>query len=301
MKKVITILLCVACLAGQSSAASPHYLQVSVSGLNDSQEPVCPVSLVYDLNHERLLSGVYYIADSSCGITADAAVYKQSGLKFELAYNMKVQADDQGAWLSGSAYSLSYSAGGKNRGLGERTSVEKALLPGRRILVSSFGLQDGRDVQLFITLLDDCPQDSPDCGKNAVSLITSVSNNGKNFAHETQVRKLLAEAMSFQLAIESEGNKGKVSHLRYATMVRIKGYVRSLKQPTKCQVTFERNYQITPDQTSGASNQTTVNYSSMNMQDVILEPGKELRLVFPPDHPSIEGFDIEDTLIIIPR
>jgi hypothetical protein len=32
-----------------------------------------------------------------------------------------------------------------------------------------------------------------------------------------------------------------------------------------------------------------------------LEPGKELRLVFPPDEPSVEGFDIEDTLIIVPR
>jgi hypothetical protein len=300
MKSIIFILLCVICLAGQVFAATPHYLQISVSGLNDSREPVCPVSLVYDISQEQILNGAYYIADSSCGITTDAAAFQPSGLEFEIAYNMKIQVDDQGTWLSGSAYALNY-FGGKKRGFSERTSVEKALVKEKKTLVGSFGLQDGRDVQLFVTLFDNCPHNNTDCGKNAVTLITSVSSHGKSFAHKTQVRKLLAETMDFQSVIKPDGLEGKESTLRYATRVKIPDCIEALKKPTQCQVVFQRSYQITSSQTNGTNSQTAVSYSSQNTQGVVLEPGKELRLVFPPDKPSVEGFDIEDTLVIIPR
>jgi len=300
MNSIIFTLLCVVSLAGQVFAATPHYLQISVSGLNDSQDPVCPVSLVYDLNQEQLINGEYYIADSSCGITADAAAYRPSGLKFEIAYNMKTHVDDQGTWLSASAYALNY-AGGQKRGSGEKTSVEKALVLEKKTLVGSFGLQDGRDVQLFVTLHDNCPRNSTDCGENAVTLTTSVSSHGKSFAQKTQVRKLLAEAMNFQSVVRSTGTDGKVLTLKYATKVRIPGCIAAIKEPARCQVTFQRSYQITTSQTNGINSQAAVSYSSQNMQEVVLEPGKELRLVFPPDEPSVEGFDIEDTLVINPR
>lgn len=300
MKSIIITVFCLICIAGQAFAATPHYLQISVSGLNDSGEPVCPVSLVYDISQEQLLNGAYYIADSSCGITADAAANQPGGLKFEIAYNMRIKADNQGTWLSASAYALNYSEGQK-RGLGEKTTVEKALMIDKKTLIGSFGLQDGRDAQLFATLLEDCPQNNTDCGENAVTLITTVSSNGKSFAHKTQVRKLMAETLNFQSEIKSEGAGGKVSQLRYAARVQIQGCTKALTEPTQCQVVFQRSYQIISSQTNGTNSQAAVNYTSQNMQEVTLEPGKELRLVFPPDQPSVEGFDIEDTLVINPR
>jgi hypothetical protein len=300
MRRFLFAMLCVICALAQANAASSRYLQIAVSGLNDTGNPVCPASLVYDISQEQLLNGAYYIADKSCGITADASAYRPGGMSFEMAFNMKVQTSDQGTWLSGTAYALNYS-GEERRGGGERTSVEKALALGKKILVGSFSLQDGRDVQLFATLLDDCPPNNADCGENAVTLITSVSSRGKTFANKTQSRKLLAEAMEFRSVLESDDKDGKHSELQYAAMVRVPDGIRALKEPTRCQIVFQRNYRITAQQTGATKSQSAVSYSSQNVQEVLLEPGKELRLVFPPDEPSVEGFDIEDPLIIVPR
>ncbi len=300
MRRITLVALCVICALAQVAAASPRYLQIAVSGLNDAGNPVCPVSLVYDISREQLLGGAYYIADSSCGITADVAEFRGSGLKFEMTFNMKIQVNDQGTRLSGTAYALDYSDS-RQMGGGERTSVEKGLIQGKKTLVCSFGLQDGRDAQLFATLLDDCPPGNADCEENAITLITSVSGEGKTFANETQSRKLLAESMAFRTEVETEGKDGKHFELQYATNVQIADGLRALREPTRCKVLFQRNYHIITAQAGATKGQSAVSYSSQNVQEVLLEPGKELRLVFPPDSPSVEGFDIEDTLVIVPR
>ncbi len=42
-------------------------------------------------------------------------------------------------------------------------------------------------------------------------------------------------------------------------------------------------------------------YASKYTKDIEIVLGKMLKLVFPPDTPSVRGFDIEDTLIIVPQ
>lgn len=301
MKSIKAALIVVLCLLGSVQAENEKYLRISVSGLNDARDPVCPVSLVYDLAQQQRLSGAYYIADTSCGITADIGMFGSDGLKFEMAFHLELRIDGQGTWLSGSVYALDYHMGGQGRP-GERTSVQKKLFQDKKTLIGSCGLQDGRDVQLFATLTDHCPPNSPDCGENAVTLITSVTNQGRRFAHRIQARKLIAENMEFKTTVSpAEGDDG-ASELRYLTAVRVEGGTAGISVPVRRKIHFQRRYQIISRQAGDVSSSSTaVSYSSENAQEVVLEPGKELRLVFPPDKPSVEGFDIEDTLIILPR
>ena len=284
-------------LFGEVNAASERFLQVAVAGSDDAGKSICPVSLVYDINQEQLFSGAYYIADSSCGITAEVAGYRLGGMKFEMLYNIKMQTDDQGARLSGNAYALNYS-GGEEMGGSERSSVEKSLTLGKKTLLCSFGLREGGDVQMYVTLLDKCPSSSVDCGENALTLITSVTQHGRPFSRNSQTQKLLAESMDFRSVMGSDSG-GLV--INYAASVRIPGGIKALREATKCRVEFLRNYQILSRPSDSSQRMSVVGYSSNNSQEVTLEPGKELRLVFPPDELSAKGIDIEDTLVIVPR
>jgi hypothetical protein len=301
MTRYLTIAIWIVFACARTNAAPvARYLQVIVSGANDIGNPVCSGSLVFDMTQEQLYNGGYYIAENSCGITADVAAYRESGMKFELLFNLRSITNDQGVWMSGSTYALNY-FNGRQTGLGEKTSVEKKLPLGQKVLVCSYALEDGREVTLHVSASVECPPSSTDCGKNAVTLVSTVLNDGKVFSKSSSARRLLAESMEFRPGLEATGAGVGSPKLDYSVLVQIPGASRALKEATPCQVVFQRAYRITSLQMEKTDKQVAVNYTSKNTMDVVLEPGKELRLVFPPDTPPVEGFDIEDTLIIVPR
>ena len=301
MRRYLIVAVWMVLAYAQANAVSaPRYLQVSISDENDAGNPVCAASLVFDMTQEQLYNGVYYIAQNSCGITADAAGYRQGGMKFELVFNLRSMTNEQGTWLSGSSYALNYSEG-KEAGRGEKTSVEKKLTLGQKALVCSYALEDGREVVMYVSTSVECPPSNADCGENAVKLVSTALSRSKAYSRASSVRKLLAESMEFRSALETAGVGDDSPKLDYQVLVQIPGAMKALKEATPCQVVFQRAYRITSRQKQGSGNQVAVNYTSKNTKDVVLEPGKELRLVFPPDTPSVDGFDIEDTLIIVPR
>lgn len=286
-------------IAGTSLAATKQrYLHVNVSGTNDADNPVCPGSLWFDLEQEQQYGGVYYIAANSCGITAEASRYQSEGLQFELVFNLLLKTNESGTWLAGATRALNY-ADAKQSGRVERTSIEKELTPGEEELVCTYTLSDGRQVNLHVSTATELPAECADCGESAVVLKSTYLREGRLVATELSGRKFLTEAMEFQANFDEDRVEVGAPQVRYNVMVQIPGALKSLKEATPCQVVFERAYQIRTKK-AGKSD-VSVSYTSKNVKDVVLEPGKELRLVFPPDEPSVEGFGIEDTLIILPR
>ncbi len=294
----------VVCLIGLSVAAvaapKPRYLRVNVSGEKGSANPVCEGSLWFDITQEQNYSGVYYIAGNSCGITAETSRYQSSDLKFELVFNLLLSINDGGSWLAGATRALNY-ADSEQPGRAERTSIEKALPMGQEELVCSHKLPDGRQIYLRVELRSELPEDCADCGQSAVVLRSSYLRNGVKVSSGSAGRKFLAEAMEFQSGVGEISNGADASEMKYIVMVSMPGALKALKERTECRITFQRAYQIRSRGGSGGEGESSVNYTSKNVKDVVLEPGKELRLVFPPDTPAVEGYAIEDTLIILPR
>jgi hypothetical protein len=73
-----------------------------------------------------------------------------------------------------------------------------------------------------------------------------------------------------------------------------------LEEPFNTTLTFYRTYYIDIDHISMQEFSWEFMYSSLFSKQIELIPGEKLILVFPPDTPSVHGFDIEDTLILRP-
>ena len=73
------------------------------------------------------------------------------------------------------------------------------------------------------------------------------------------------------------------------------------KEPLRGQLSFVRTYTIDTLHYAHAAFSADVVYTSHYTKDIEIVPGKMLKLIFPSDTPSVRGFDIEDTLIIVPQ
>jgi hypothetical protein len=302
MRKWLIALALLVLAAGQGVADSlPHWLIVIVSGANDAGNPLCAASLGFEIAPDRRYDGVYYVADSSCGITGGFSAAARGNLKFQLAFRLKVQVSDDGIWLSAATDALPF-AHGREAGRGQRTSIEKQLLLDQKTSIGSYVLGDGREATVWVLASADCPPSIIDCAENAVTLVSTVSNRGKSFAKWSSAQKLLTESMQFFTNPEMlVGVQTDSASLAYQVQVQIPGGLGGMERPTPCQIVFQRVYRISRGESRNSDKQVIVSYASKNTKDIVLEPGKELRLVFPPDTPSVQGYDIEDTLIILPR
>lgn len=284
--------------AVDSSAADPRYLHLMVEG--DGSPEICHGSLWFDVTQEKQYGGVYYIASKACGITSEASRYQSDDLKFELVFNLVFNSAGEQSWIGGATRALSYTDK-DHPGRAERTSTEKAIEIGKKLLLASHSLADDRTVNLYAEIADELPADCADCGQSAVVLSSTFSRNGTKFSSNRSGRKFLAEGMEFQSSIDA-GIAGPGSpRMQYSVLVHMPGAMRALKERTTCQITLQRLYHIQSSGKGANDKDFSVSYNSKNTKEVILEPGKELRLVFPPDSPAVEGFDIEDTLIIVPK
>lgn len=293
---VLSILL----LAAATLMAVPRYLHVTVSGENDESKPVCSASLGFDLLDERQQGGVYYIAGNSCGITSEASRYQLDGLEFELVFNFQILGSGDYYLLAGATRALNY-RGGSGPGRAERSSIEKQIPIGVKVPISSFSLPDGRQVTISVKLAETLPTDCPDCKQSAVSLRSVFSRNGNVFSSARVGKKFLAEAMEFHSSFEADAAGAGSPQFLYQVLVQIPNALDALTQPTETQVTLQRIYQFSSSHRSDPKNQTEGRFSSRITRAITLEPGKELRLVIPPDTPSLGGFEILDTLIILPK
>jgi hypothetical protein len=71
--------------------------------------------------------------------------------------------------------------------------------------------------------------------------------------------------------------------------------------PVSGRLHFNRKYMVHTQSCKGQSFSANASYVSGYEKEVTFRPGETLKLVFPPDSPSVRGFAIEDTLVIFPR
>ncbi|MGD8922828.1 MAG: hypothetical protein PVH24_06230, partial [Candidatus Zixiibacteriota bacterium] len=87
---------------------------------------------------------------------------------------------------------------------------------------------------------------------------------------------------------------------QYEATIRFSKPVQLSELPVHCAVTFERTYRIDTLYVPYSSFEADVVYRSRYQRDIAIERDKSVQFVFPPDTPSVRGFDILDTLIIAP-
>ncbi len=299
MKSILLITIVLAVVAANTQADSlPRYLQVHVYSEDSSGKVLDEMSLVFDLSSDPRCDGVYYIADGTSGITSDVTRFRQSGLNFELVFNLRVSE----ARISAATHALRYRDASKP-GAAERTTTERAFAPGESVLLCSYRLDDARTVYLEATALSDGAASVSGFGRNAVTLTSTLLRDGQQVARERHVKTLLADQYDFDIRFPLPvDDPSGVREVMYRVQIQMPGAAGAAQEETQCEVTLMRHYMLSAARGGQKPvSQSTMQYSSRNSQAVTLTPGKELRLVFPPDVPAIEGFEIEDTLTIIAK
>ncbi len=299
MKRLLLIPIVVALAAANIHAVSlPRYLQIHVYSEDAGGTKLDDMSLLFDLSSDPRCDGIYYIADGTSGITSDVTRFRQSGLQFELVFNLMVSESR----ISAATHALRYRAPAK-AGAAERTITEREFTLDESVLLCSYRLDDARTVFIEATALSDGSASVSGFSRNAVTLTSTLLRDGKHLARERSVKTLLADQYDFDVRFPLPvDDPSGVREVMYRVQIRMPGAAGATQAETECEVTLMRQYMLTAARGGRKpTSQSTMQYSSRNTQTVTLTPGKELRLVFPPDVPAIEGFEIEDTLTIVPE
>jgi hypothetical protein len=280
---------------------NPKYLDVYIHSENGSGQSEENASLTCTIRPFSNCNGAYYVSDSGSGILSDfASEAKLKDAKFTLMFFLSVLTEGEKLKLMGFTIAMQYKAGNPT-GEVNRTSIDRLVSIGEPVEFMAGKLADGRVISFRVTALESAPDESKRMGDNAITLISTQLLKGREYSKARSAHRLLVDKTNFSNGFILPFDKDTAASLRYDVEIAMPGAVQAISKAVSSQLTFSRSYAITYMKPDGTRMKAAVSYSSQYVKDLVLEPGKEIRLVFPPENPSVGGFDVEDTLIIVPR
>jgi hypothetical protein len=336
-----TFILCAAisCAAVAAQSSEPKFLDVNIICSASGTATEDNGSLVFEIANGRSYVGNYVVADSSSGISANLAQHYTGRKLFSLVFNLALRHDSTGMRLAGqwsswrtqgvSAPSTckedktdTLIASGKpvtsttterrvvrwtpeqaqkESGMSawKEEKIDTPIALGKPVTIKISDLTDGRRVVMQVTASTEGPNLQDRLGGNEITLISTQLLNGKQYSRALSGRKYFADGVLFLNNFNLP--QADKSELRMAYSANVWGIPDSITGSTPCHLTFWRSYTMQPSGREQEGVVTPDNYSSQYFRDIVLEPGKEIRLIFPADTPSVRGFNIVDTLILVPR
>jgi hypothetical protein len=336
-----TFILCAAissvALAAQSS--EPKFLDVNIICSATGTTTEDNGSLVFEIAKGRSYVGNYVVTDSSSGISANLAQHYTGRKLFTLGFGFGLRRDSTGMRLVGQWYtwrtrgvsepsawkgeiidtlipsgkpvtiettetragqwSPEQTLGVPEMSAWKEEMIDTLIALGKPVTIRIGDLTDGRRVVMQVTASTEGPDLQERLGDNEITLISTQLLEGKQYSRALSGRKYFADGVQFLNPFNLP--QADMPELRMMYSAYVWGIPDSISGSTPCHLTFKRMYTMQP---SGREQEGVVapdNYSSQYFRDIVLEPGKEIRLIFPADTPSVRGFDIVDTLILAPR
>jgi|GEM_PF-3465209 len=336
-----TFILCatISCAAIGAQSSEPKFLDVNIICSATGTATEDNGSLVFEIAKGRSYVGNYVVTDSSSGISANLAQHYTGRKQFTLGFGFGLRLDSTGMRLVGQWYS--WRTGGvsvpsawkektidtlaalgkpvtitttetyvgqwspeRAQGVSEMSGWKEGMIDtlialGKPVTFKIGDLTDGRRVSMQVTASTTGPDFQERLGDNEVTLISTQLLDGKQYSRALSGRKYFADGVQFLNPFNLPQADKRELQMMYSAYVW--GIPDSITGSTPCHLTFKRMYTMQP---SGREQEGVVapdNYSSQYFRDIVLEPGKEIRLIFPADTPSVRGFNIVDTLILAPR
>ncbi len=336
---MLVLFTAISCVAVAAQSSEPRFLDVNIICSATGTATEDNGSLVFEIANGRSYVGNYVVADSSSGISANLAQHYTGRKLFSLVFNLVLRHDSTGMRLAGqwstwrtqggsemSAWKedmidtlidsgkpvtnrTTYTRAGqwspeRTQGVLEMSAWKEEMIDtpialGKPVTIRIGDLTDGRRVVMQVTASTKGPDFQERLGDNEVTLISTQLLEGKQYSRALSGRKYFADGVQFLNHFNLP--QADKRELRMVYSVYVWGVPDSITGSIPCHLTFKRMYTMQP---SGREQEGVVapdNYSSQYFRDIVLEPGKEMRLIFPADTPSVRGFDIVDTLILAPR
>ncbi|MBN1211137.1 MAG: hypothetical protein JXA92_01040 [candidate division Zixibacteria bacterium] len=271
-----------------------------------------------DENHENIFSddvtggcfvkpgesceGIYLSKSDGNTYTAFGDInHNQHDVTFELIYSLTLFEEEDAFRVNASVYTINYEPGTSKIISGGKEAFNREIDLDRKYIFGKSRLPGGEEVFLELRAIGDRAPVSvfngPACN---LELKTTFLHEGRVYGSHISTQMFQNEPnvipARFMLPREDDSDP---EHLRYTVKIGFSEELKNITRPMECEITFHRMYMI---DTLGnpEDNEFDIGYFSSFVKEIELRPGKELKLIFPPDTPSIRGFDIEDTLIIKP-
>jgi hypothetical protein len=249
-------------------------------------------------------SGVMYVRGRESGQSVGSIINNLDSVQFEVLYSLSMDYVNSVPSLLGSIYALQMDPSGKITG-GEKLLVHDTLRYGEERTLKFTSMNPPKPITMTFKVLREAPTVQVAYGSATLSLISTQSIGGKPWSTSGKTVPLFVNGQTesprhFESRFTSKPTGSKQITLNYEVEVAFTPPLIRDKLPARSELEFSRMYWVTDTTSQSASRAAQWGTGTTFKKQVEIVPGKVLKLIFPSDQPPVAGFQIEDTLIVVP-
>lgn len=298
MKLLYSLLLLL--LLGATCLAQELYLELeALQFLNDTIIDGHASSRTR-ISFNKTVSNVYYWSDDGSFGTFGGSNWSDKAPKasVETYCHLTLSGNPSRVILTGTIISIRVVDGNKIES-GFRENIDTPVIINQTIDVHGTTLPSGRRVVLRTTISDAVPSHSSSCEINQLKLITINHHEDKVYNLVQNGRELSPASSSIATEFSIPVDSLVWQHMKYETDIGFSPSIEDIRSAMTSTMTIIRRYAIDTLH-YGDAFVSDVRYESTYSKTLRFFPGRILKIVIPPDTPSIHGFNIQDTLIVNP-
>ncbi|MFQ6009023.1 MAG: hypothetical protein ACE5K8_08750 [Candidatus Zixiibacteriota bacterium] len=316
MKAISSLLLFIA-ISSQTLADTPDLIYLQIEPMIGDRPALSDAGITGGcyIGYGKECKGMFYIDDDGSGVLVGSIINDLvSTPNFELLYSMTLSKEEGRDMLVGSAYAMQLSPEGEILG-GRRTEIRQYFTYGEEIVLAQpvGRLPNGENIFLQMSANTQKSKSADKSAEHPITLISTQLVDGEPYSQVKHWYNSLRADFAFRTGFKSKENNNdrEYEFLKYEVEIDVDcdididiGFSSDAdrdKEPLKGQLFYRRKYTIDTLHHALGTFSPDVVYTSKYTKDIGIVPGKMLKLIFPPDTPSVRGFDIEDTLIIVPQ
>ena len=244
---------------------------------------------------DQAVVGKMYAGKKSWGVQSGLVRSDDSAL-VEIPYSVVVTRTPDGLSLIGTVYFMHF-AEDRDALPARRILINEPIILLRPILVSVGPLPDGSFFSLQFTISHE-RQDCRSCLTLPLRLVSVASKDGSIISRHGAGRPFGKFPQKFETRFTSPVENQPARVLDYQALLNLKPDPSTLTEDGPVDLEFIRRYLIRAYQNDEWSVSSRAQYTSTYSRRLRLDLNKTLKIVIPADTPSVQGFTIEDTLII---
>lgn len=244
---------------------------------------------------DQAVVGKMYAGEKSWGVQSGILRSDDSAV-VEIPYSVQVSRTPDGLYLVGTAYFI-HLAEDRDALPARRILIKEPIILRRPILVSIGPLPDGSFFSLQFTVSHE-RQDCRSCLTLPLRLVSVASRDGSIISRHGAGRPFGKFPQKFETRFTSPVENQPARVLDYQALLNLKPDPSTLTEDGPVDLEFIRRYLIRTNHNDEWSVSSRAQYTSTYSRRLSVDLDKTLKIVIPADTPSVQGFTIEDTLII---
>jgi hypothetical protein len=277
-----------------------YYIQIEYLEEKDGSLQHAGASSGYTIQLGHECHGVYYLGTSESGVYSGLTTSNPAEVVFEMLFSLSLIREYGAISLCGRVYTMNLDSGGTIVS-GKRTPIASKIQFDSPVVVETGTFADGRKAAMNILVSDKKPVPERPEIASGIELITTLLVDGKGYTTSTNSCSILKDTFVVNTAFGRTSSNGDPQYSTYEVRIQLGPTNTGGGALTSRRLVLDRRYVIDTSSFYGQEFDSDLVYTSQYIKDIEYRKGRVVRLVFPPDSPSVLGFDIEDTLTIVPE